>query len=64
MDSKLTVAIHAFDSIKKFGWCNIGHSHKDVVEMIKNTVENCGESFSVIEKKHSTQIIVKGYKFE
>lgn len=58
MDSKLSVVISAFESIQKYGWCNVGHSHMDEIEIIKNTIEKCGKTYSTHEHEYSIQIFV------
>jgi hypothetical protein len=58
MDSKFTVVLSAFESIKKFGWCSVGNSHKDEIKTIKSTIEQCGKNYSIIENEISTRIFV------
>lgn len=61
MDSKLTSVTSALQSIKKYGWCNIGKSRKSEIEIVKFVLLQCGSDYSVRECEHSIKIFAKDY---
>lgn len=59
MVDKFTVVMGAFDSIQKFGWCHIGRTHQGALDVVKETLEKCGKTYTTHEHKYSTQLFVK-----
>jgi hypothetical protein len=54
MDDKLTVITSAFQSIKKFGWCCVGKSRQEEINIIVKTIKDCGEDCKVVELPNET----------
>lgn len=58
MDNSLSIVMSGFESIKNHGWCNIWKGHNEEIEIIKDTLEKCGEKYSIHEFDISIQIFV------
>lgn len=60
LDDKLKAVTSALVAIDKFGWCCLGESRPDEIEIVKQIITNCGKNYSIAELPHGTiQIFCK-----
>lgn len=59
MGDKVSVVIGYLLSMKRHGRCNVSKSYSEEIKIIKNVLEECGESYTTCESDVQVKFLVK-----